>query len=188
MNSRTVALVQRIDQGVMRIGNVMSIIFAVVVCIAFYEVIMRYAFNAPTSWVHETTTFLVSLCLLYGGVYCYAADRHIAMVFIVQRFGQKFQWYAKFIVNNLTLLFVSMLLHGAYFSATDAFYKPNGKFHMQTSGSILDSPFPALSKAFLLVCCTILFGLVILHYARHLVVRKAVFDGTYVEPTLGEQE
>lgn len=166
----------------------MTILFAVVVCISFYEVVMRYVFNAPTSWVHETTTFLISISLIYGGIYCYAADRHIAMVFIVQRFGSKGQWFFQFLVNNLVLIFISLLLYGAYFSAYDAFFRPNGSFHMQTSGSALDTPFPALNKGFLLVCCIIFFVLVILHYIRHLMIKKAVFDGTYVEPEANGKE
>ena len=171
-----------------RIGHVVTFLFAIVVCISFYEVVMRYAFNSPTSWVHETTTFLISLGLLYGGVYCYAADKHIAMVFIVQRFGRKGQWIAKFIVNNLVLVFISMLLYGAYFSADDAFFRPNGKFHMQTSGSALDTPFPALNKGFLLVSCVMLFTLVILHDVRHIAIRKAVFEGTHIESKADEKE
>lgn len=178
--SAIVAFADRVDRAIIKIGNGMTVIFAVVVCISFYEVISRYLFNSPTSWVHETTTFLISLCLIFGGVFCYASDRHIAMVFIVNRFGAKSRWWTTFIVNNLVFAFVSMLLYGAYFSAYDAFFRPNGTFHMQTSGTALDSPFPAINKGFLLVACIVFFVLVVLHYIRHLAIRKAVFDGTYV--------
>jgi len=188
MNNRLLAFVDRIDRVVIKIGHVMTVFFAIVVCISFYEVVMRYVFNAPTSWVHETTTFLISISLIYGGVYCYAADRHIAMTFIVDRFGVKVRWFAQFLVNNLVLLFISMLFYGAYFSAYEAFFRPNGKFHMQTSGSAIDTPFPALNKGFLLLSCAVFFVLVILHYLRHLAIRKAVFDGTFVEPKAHDEE
>jgi len=174
--------IEKVDRTVMRIGNSASVLYFGVVCIAFYEVMARYLFNSPTSWVHETTTFVIGLCLVYGGVHCYAADRHICMRFIRDTFGPRGRWIVDFITHNCVLIFFAMLLHGAFFSAWDAFIRPNGTFRMQTSGTGLDTPFPAISKAFLLVCCVILVGLAILHYVHHLAIAKAVFDGTYVEP------
>jgi len=188
MNSRIAAFVGRVDGVIMKIGHVLTVLFAVVVAISFYEVVMRYVFDAPTSWVHETTTFLISLSLIYGGVYCYSADRHIAMTFIVDFLGPKTKWCIQFVVNNLMMIFITMLLYGSYLSAGDAFFRPNGKFHMQTSGSAIDTPFPALSKGFFFVSCIVLLVLVVLHYVRHIAVAKSVFDGTYVEPDKGEEE
>ena len=46
------------------------------------EVVLRYLFNAPTIWAHETTIFLCGLAFLYGGLYCTARDRHIRVVLI----------------------------------------------------------------------------------------------------------
>ena len=188
MSGTTEAFVERIDKTIIRIGHAMSILFAIVVVIAFFEVISRYLFNAPTSWVHETTTFFVSLCLLYGGLHCYAGKRHIAMTFIVQTLSQRLQWIMQLVVHGLTLLFVLMMLYGSYYSAMDAFFKPNGRFHMQTSGTALDSPFPAITKGFFAVCCVIFLVLVLLHIARHFAIRKAVFEGSYIEPAKDGEE
>ena len=172
--------IDKVDRAVVRIGNGASLLYFFVVSIAFYEVVTRYFFNAPTSWVHETTTFVVGLCLVYGGVHCYAADKHIAMVFIRDSFGPRVRWIFDFIGHTLILIFFVLMLIGAFDSAWDAFIRPNGDFRMQTSGTGIDTPFPALSKGFLFVCCVALLGLGILHYIRHLAIAKAVFDGTYV--------
>lgn len=161
-------LTQRIDTVFIRLGHLVSILFLIVVCISFYEVIMRYLFDSPTIWVHETTSFLVSLALLFGGISCYAAEKHIAMTFISNSFPRMIRWYTVLFVEACTLVFSLMMAYGAYLSAHDAFISPFGKFRMQTSGSALDMPFPALNKGFFFLTCLMLIFLVILHLLRHL--------------------
>jgi TRAP-type C4-dicarboxylate transport system permease small subunit len=181
-------LIDKVDRFVVRIGNGASILYFGVVTIAFYEVVTRYFFNSPTSWVHETTTFVVGLCLVYGGVHCYAADRHIAMVFIRDMLGPRGRWIVDLISHALILVFFVLMLIGAYDSAFDAFFRPNGDFRMQTSGTGLDTPFPAINKGFLFVCCVMLLVLGILHFIRHLSIVRSVFDGTYVpRPRVDEE-
>jgi TRAP-type C4-dicarboxylate transport system permease small subunit len=163
---------QLIDRIFIRLGHFVSILFLVVVCISFFEVIMRYAFNSPTIWVHETTSFLVSLALLFGGVSCYAAEKHIAMTFISDSFPRMVRWYTVLFVEACTLLFALMMAYGAFLSAKDAFISPFGKFRMQTSGSALDMPFPALNKGFFFLTCLMLIFLVVLHLMRHLSIYR----------------
>ena len=42
-----------------------GIVFAMAILIQ--EVILRYVFNAPTIWAHETTIFLCGVAFVYGG-------------------------------------------------------------------------------------------------------------------------
>lgn len=155
------------DKVFIKIGDWFSILFFVVVAIGFFEVVMRYAFDSPTTWVHETTTFIVSLALLYGGVSCYAESKHICMDFIRKRFNPSIQWSLGLLVELLMFAFISMLTYGAYCSARDAFFSPFGRFKMQTSGTVLDTPFPALNKGFFLVTCIIMLCICVLHIYRH---------------------
>ena len=161
-----------IDRIFIRLGEIVSILFLVVVCISFFEVIMRYVFNSPTIWVHETTSFLVSLALLFGGISCYAAEKHIAMTFISDSLPIMARWYTVLCVESCTLLFSLMMAYGAFLSAKDAFISPFGKFRMQTSGSALDMPFPALNKGFFFLTCIMLILLVIVHLLRHLMTYR----------------
>lgn len=178
--------VEATDRAIVRIGHAVTFLFAVVVAISFFEVVMRYLFNSPTSWVHETTTFLVSISLIYGGVYCYASDRHIAMTFVVDSFSPRVRWFAGLLVHACTSVFVTLLLYGSYLSAWDAFFRPNGRFHMQTSGSAIDTPFPAINKGAFFASCIVLFVLVMLHFARHVALYKPMCDGVYVNPNARE--
>lgn len=157
-----------IDRFFIRMGHFVSILFLIVVCISFFEVIMRYLFNAPTLWVHESTSFLVSLAMLFGGVACYADEKHIAMTFISDSFSPVARWYTVLFVEVCTLIFSIMMTYGAFLSAKDAFISPFGSFRMQTSGTALDPPFPALNKGFFFATCIMLLFLVVLHLLRHL--------------------
>ncbi len=180
--------IDRVDRAVVRVGNAASVLYFGVVAIAFFEVVTRYFFNSPTSWVHETTTFVVGLCLIYGGVHCYAADRHIAMTFIRDAFGPRIRWSIDFVGHNLILVFFLLMTIGSWDCAWDAFVRPDGSFHMQTSGTGLDTPFPAIGKGFLFVSCVALTVLGVLHYVRHLLIARAVFDGTHVpRPSVVEE-
>ncbi|WP_428994579.1 TRAP transporter small permease subunit, partial [Halomonas elongata] len=47
------------DRGVAACGRIAAWLVLVAMVISVYEVIMRYAFASPTSWVHETVVMLV---------------------------------------------------------------------------------------------------------------------------------
>lgn len=164
--------VDKIDAACIKTGEWMSIIFILVVAIGFLEVILRYVFNSPTSWVHETTEFLVSIALVYGGVSCYAERKHICMDFIRQSFSKKIQWWMILLIEVLTLFFMLMLTYGSYLTSKDAFFSPFGSFKMQTSGSVLDAPFPALNKGFFFFSCIIMLLLCLSHVYRHISNKK----------------
>ncbi|MDW6092524.1 TRAP transporter small permease [Vibrio rhizosphaerae] len=165
-------VIVKIDSIFIRLGNWLSIIFFCVVVISFFEVVMRYVFDSPTTWVHETTTFIISLSLLYGGVACYADNKHIRMEFIKQIFSNKIQWYMELLVEIFMLIFILMLTYGAFCSARDAFISPFGTFKMQTSGTVLDTPFPALNKGFFLLTCVAMLILCMLHITRHILTKN----------------
>ena len=43
-----------LDRLVDRAGRAVAMLFLIAVAISFYEIVLRYAFNAPTISVHET--------------------------------------------------------------------------------------------------------------------------------------
>jgi len=163
-----IKIIDKFSSACIRAGDWMSILFIVVVAIGFLEVVLRYVFNSPTTWVHETTEFLVSIALVYGGVACYAERKHICMDFIRQSFNKNIQWWMILLVEILTLSFMLMLTYGSYLTTKDAFISPFGSFKMQTSGSALDTPFPALIKGFFFLSCLIMLLLCVTHIYSHI--------------------
>ncbi|MFC0322130.1 TRAP transporter small permease subunit [Gallibacterium melopsittaci] len=161
-------LCDSLDQLFIKIGYYVSYIFLFIVAIGFYEVVARYVFSSPTIWVHEVTTFLVSLSLLYGGVACYANNKHISMTFIRDQFSPKVRWSLALLVEFLVFIFFILLSYGSYLSAIEALFTPMGTFKMQTSGTVLDTPFPAIEKTFFFISCLMVLFLSVLHIFRHI--------------------
>ena len=156
-----------IDKIIIKLGHVVTWLFFAIVLIGFYEVVMRYVFSSPTFWVHETTTFIVSIGLLYGGVYCFADNRHICMTFLIDSLDQKPRWYFDLLVHVFVFGFTLMMLYGSYLNALDAFFSYSGELRLQTSGSAWDTPFPAYNKGFFFLSCVVLSFMSLLHTLRH---------------------
>jgi TRAP-type C4-dicarboxylate transport system permease small subunit len=145
----------RLDIWIVKIGNVIGWFYFVAVVISIYEVVMRYGFNRPTSWAHETTLMLVGVGMLWGGAYCMAEDRHIRITLIRDAMSRKVRSVVDIIVATLTLFFCAGLAWAGYIMAGKALFDPTGVFRLQRSGSAFNSPAPTVVK-------TVLFLVVIL--------------------------
>ncbi|MFH1154710.1 MAG: TRAP transporter small permease subunit [Pseudomonadota bacterium] len=58
-------------------GEITSFLIYPLLIVVFYEVFMRYAFNAPTSWGFELTTFLYGLHYMFGFAYTDVHNSHV---------------------------------------------------------------------------------------------------------------
>lgn len=140
-----------LDVWIVKIGNVIGWLYFVAVTISVFEVVMRYGFNRPTSWVHETTLTLVGIGMLWGGSYCMAEDRHIRVTVIRDAMGPRVRRLVDVVVGVLTLLFCAGLAWAGYIMAEKALFDPTGVFRLQRSGSAFNSPGPAVVKVILFV-------------------------------------
>lgn len=144
-----------LDIWIVRLGNVIGWLYFVAVVISVFEVILRYGFNRPTSWAHETTLMLVGIGMLWGGSYCMAEDRHIRVTVIRDAMGRKVRRIVDVIVGVMNLLFCGGLAWAGFVMTQKALFDPTGMFRLQRSGSAFNSPSPAVVK-------TVLFIVVIL--------------------------
>jgi TRAP-type C4-dicarboxylate transport system permease small subunit len=139
-----------LDRWVDRGGRWFSYLFLISGLAIVYEVIARYVFGAPTIWSHETTTLLCALCFAYGGCYCLARNSHIRIVILYDRVSPKFRRYLDLFSTFAGLIWGCMLIYAAYTLVEKSWFTPLGEFHMETSASAWDPPFPAWTKAFLM--------------------------------------
>ena len=65
-----------------------AVCILVAMAILVMEVFLRYVFNRPTIWAHETTIFLSAVTFIFGGLYCVARNTHIRVVLIYELVGQ----------------------------------------------------------------------------------------------------
>ena len=140
-----------LDIWIVKIGNVIGWLYLLAVGISIFEVIMRYGFNRPTAWVHETTLMLVGIGMLWGGSYCMAEDRHIRVTVVRDALPLKLRAVVDVIVGILTLFFCAGLAWAGYIMTSKALFDPTGAFHIQRSGSALNSPAPGVVKTVLFI-------------------------------------
>jgi TRAP-type mannitol/chloroaromatic compound transport system permease small subunit len=67
----------------------------------YYEVVVRFLFNSPTNWVHESMFLMYGMQFLIAGAYAYRSDSHVR----VDVFYVKFSDRTKVVVDILTSFF-----------------------------------------------------------------------------------
>jgi len=155
-----------LDRWVLKLGDVVMWLYVIAVLISFYEVIMRYFFDSPTVWVHETTIAIVGMSMAYGGIYCYSTDSHIRVTLVRDLFPRKIQKIISLFVDSLVLLFSVGGGYAMYYMTSRAVINPAGEFYMQRSGSAMNSVWPTITKIFILLVFCILMVQAILHFVK----------------------
>ncbi|TVQ29576.1 MAG: TRAP transporter small permease [Geminicoccaceae bacterium] len=67
------------------VGTVVAFGFLVLMGLVLFDVLMRYAFNAPTVWGHELVSFLFAGYILLGGGYALLHRDHVNMDIVYGR-------------------------------------------------------------------------------------------------------
>lgn len=159
------------DRMIIKLGDVVTWLYVVAVLISFYEVIMRYFFNSPTVWVHETTIAIVGISMAYGGVYCNSNDSHIRVTLVRDLFPVKIQKMIAIFVDSLVLIFAVGGGYAMYYMTSRAVLTPAGNFYMQRSGSAWNSVWPTITKIFILF----VFALLIVQGTLHIIKKIKTF-------------
>ncbi|MEF1256179.1 MULTISPECIES: TRAP transporter small permease subunit [unclassified Vibrio] len=157
-----------LDRAIIKISNLLSWFFIATVLISFYEVVMRYAFDAPTTWVHETASFIGGSLFIVGGIYAFAANKHVRVVLIYDAVSSRTRKYLNIVHHVVGLAFAGMLAYAAYSLANEAWFTPWGELRLETSGSVLNAPYPALLKGIIFVVLCILVVQFVLHLIQEI--------------------
>lgn len=139
------------DRLVEKAGKLCAWLVLLAMAISVYEVIMRYVFDSPTTWVHETTTFLVAAIFALGGPYTLARNRHIQINVLHDILPQGGRRWLKLVQLLLGIGFCVAIGYAAWVLAWNATHTPGGEWRLQTSGSSWNSPLPAFTKLIVLL-------------------------------------
>ena len=153
----TEPIVDRVSRAV---GDASSLLFLVAVVLTCYEVAMRYAFNAPTIWVHDMVIMMSALCFVAGGAVASQRRNHIQMASYADKASPRVQQTLDLVCHVLSALYLAMFLHGAL-----QFAIPSLKL-METSGRAWDVPIPAFLKGALAVGIALMLAQTLSHI-RH---------------------
>ncbi len=138
-----------------RAVDAFGIVFAVGIfagmVILIQEVVLRYVFNAPTIWAHETTVFLSGIAFVYGGLFCAARDEHIRVVIVYDMVPPRIRRWFDVGISLICALASAFFAYASWLMVERAIWRPDGSFHIETSGSAWDPAYPGILKVFLMV-------------------------------------
>jgi TRAP-type C4-dicarboxylate transport system permease small subunit len=149
-----------VDRVVRSVGHALSLLFLVAALLTVYEVVMRYAFNAPTIWVHDMVTVLCAVGFVVGGAVASQRRTHIQMASFADRAPARWRPGLELVCHVLAAGYLAMFLYGALLFAS-----PSVKL-LETSGRAWDVPIPAFLKAALAVGSALML-LQTLSHLRH---------------------
>lgn len=154
-----------IDKG----GIVFAVGIVAAMLILIQEVVLRYVFNAPTIWAHETTVFLCAIAFVYGGLYCAARDSHIRVVLIYDVVRGRPKRVLNAAISFVCLIASAFFAWASWLMVERAIFRPDGSIRFESSGSAWDPSYPAYLKLFLfatLVLMAIQFMILTINYFR----------------------
>jgi C4-dicarboxylate transporter, DctQ subunit len=158
-----------LGRAIDRAGIVFAIGIIIAMLILIQEVVLRYFFNRPTIWAHETTVFLSGLAFIFGGLYCTARDRHIRVVLIYDILGPRMRRAFDVAISIICGLSAAMFTWAAWIMVSRAAFTPTGDFRLERSGSAWDPVYPGAIKIFLMLVLgimTVQFAILAVNYAR----------------------
>ena len=134
-----------VDRLSILLGEKLSIVFLFSVVITAYEVIMRYGFNAPTIWVHDSATALSATGFIMAGTYALQQERHMRISVVYDAAPPEIKKILDLLNSALIVFFMVLLTYTTIDQAI-----PSLKV-METSAHAWDVPIPAYLKTVLVV-------------------------------------
>ncbi len=154
-----------VDRG----GSIFAIGIFVSMLILMQEIVLRYGFNNPTEWAHETTVFLCGAAFVYGGLFCAARDEHIRVVLIYDALPNRARRILDVVISLVCALASGFFAYAAVLMVQKAAFRPDGSFRLESSGSAWDPVYPGVLKIFLMLILFVLtaqFLVLAVNYAR----------------------
>lgn len=135
-----------IDKG----GIIFAVGIVASMLVLIQEVVLRYLFNAPTIWAHETTVFLCAAAFVYGGLYCTTRNAHIRVVLLYDLAKGRVRRLLDAFISLICMVASAFFAWAAWQMVERAIFRPDGSIYFETSGSAWNPPYPAFLKLFLL--------------------------------------
>lgn len=152
-----------LDAGIEWCSRGLAWLVFLAMAISVLEVISRYVFDSPTSWVHETTVFLIAIIFALGGPAALARDKHIRVRLIYDAVSPRVRRWLDVFNGIITLGFAGGMSYAAYILFWRASHNPLGEWSLERSGTSWNPPFPALTKGIILVALVIMTVQTVLH-------------------------
>jgi len=140
-----------LGRAVQALGIVFALGILTSAGILILEVLLRYVFNSPTIWAHETVIFLNAMAFVFGGLYVASRNAHIRVVLIYDALTKPVRRLFNIVISLACLGATTFFAWAAWQGVQRAIFTPSGAFRLETSGSAWNPPTPGLLKVFLLI-------------------------------------
>lgn len=131
-------------------GWVAGALFACAVVVTCYEVLLRYAFNAPTIWAHETTILMCAAGYLLAGSFTQRNRGHIAITLLYDRTRGRLRRWLDVLIAAFSCTYLLALAWSAHGRAWESLMRWEG------TGTAFNAPIPALLMPLLLIAAIVL--------------------------------
>jgi TRAP-type mannitol/chloroaromatic compound transport system permease small subunit len=168
-----------IDRLAIRFGQMFSWLFIAAIMLTAYEVIMRYGFAAPSSWVLPLTTTLCQIGFALGGAWCMVRGEHIRITFVPDQLSPARRWWVELVALLTGIFYLGGLLYAVWLDARAAIWKFgfDGAWAPENTPGPPNWPLPSIGKAALVIGTGLFLAVVVSHLALH-IARKNTLQRT----------
>lgn len=99
-----------VDRSIVWIGRIISFLAIFAMGVICYEVVARYAFNAPTIWGHELTVYLCGAYYVLGGAYTLFHNEHIRVDVFYSYFSPRLKAVVEVVTFPFLFCFIGVIL------------------------------------------------------------------------------
>ena len=108
--SEDIALLRTIDKISEWEGKIVSFLIVAATIQVCFELVLRYVFNAPTTWGLEMTLYLCSTTYVMSGAYAERYNAHIKVDIFYNRWRPQTQAFFDLFVTDTLLMFFCIVL------------------------------------------------------------------------------
>ena len=92
------------------ISFITCIFLALMVLLALWQVISRYALKNPSQFTDELLRFMLIWTGMFGAVYAFIEEKHLSLIFLRNKLNKKLQDASIIFSHIMTLLFSVLIL------------------------------------------------------------------------------
>ena len=151
-----------IDRLNRMLGEHLCWLYLIAVAVTAYEVVMRYMFNAPTSWAFELTVLMCGICYLLSGGFVTGQRKHIAITALYDLAPPRLKWWLDLVAMMTGIIAMTLLVWAAWKPAIKAIRL------VERTGSAWDSPSPAIIKPMIAIGALLIVLQLIVQLWRHI--------------------
>lgn len=153
-----------------RLGEAAMWLFLAAILLSVWEVVARYAFGAPSTWIHATTTTLCAIGFALGGAYCMARREHISVTYLSDRLppaGKRVIAVFSLLVGTIYLAAFSYAL---WLDVRLAVWRFDfqGRWNPELTPGPPNWPLPSLGKVALLIGALLFLAVVLAQLLRQM--------------------